>query len=121
MTGHDHPEAIPLRTRTLHTMILDDDAETLITVEHVYLPEGAAGPCRDCGKPAHDPGMVGLAVGDGLALLDAEQALVLANRITKAAELVLQSEEDVPDIEREAARFGAPAEPGTAQPEGEQS
>jgi len=34
---------------------------------------------------------------------------VLANRLTRAASLVLESEEAVPDIEREAARF-APAE-----------
>lgn len=103
-----HPEAIPLRTRTLYTMFGDDD-ETMVSVEHVYLPEGAAGPCQDCGNPAHDPGMVGLIVGEGSALLSPDEALVLANRLTKAAELVLESEEDAPDVERDMARFAAAA------------
>ena len=51
--------------------------------------------------------MVGLIVTEGNAILTAEQALVLANRLTRAASLILESEEDTPDIEREAARFAA--------------
>jgi len=43
------------------------------------------------------------------ALLTAEEALVLANRLQRAASLVMESEEDTPDVEREAARFTAPA------------
>ena len=103
-----HPDAIPLRTRTIWHMLCDDD-ETAVLVEHVYLPEGAAGTCDHCGGLAHDPGLVGLIVGDDSALLSAKQALALANRLTKAAELVLESEEDVPDVERDMARFAAAA------------
>jgi hypothetical protein len=110
MSEH-HPEAVPLRTRTLWHMLCDDE-ETVVMVDHVYIPEGAAGTCDDCGKPAHDPGLVGLIVGEDSALLSAEQALALANRLTKAAELVLESEEDVPDVERDIARFAAAAGEG---------
>jgi hypothetical protein len=102
-----HFEAVPLRTRTVWHMLLDDDTDLI--VQHVYLPEGAAGKCSHggCENPAHDPGMVGLILGGETALLTPEDALVVANRITRAANLVLESEEDCPDIEREAARFGA--------------
>ncbi|HEY2088257.1 MAG TPA: hypothetical protein VGH54_19850 [Mycobacterium sp.] len=112
------PDGITLRTRTLGHVHTDDD--TVVVVEHVYEPEGAA-PCGDCGGPAHDPGMVGLVISgereDGTldvpvsALLTAEDALVLANRLQRAASLVLESGEDCPDIEREAARFAPPEGP----------
>jgi hypothetical protein len=103
-------EAVPLRSRALLHMHVDEDA--FIGVDHVYLPEGQAGTCDhdECGNPAHDSGMVGLAIMDGedqaSVLLTAEQALVLANRLQRAASLILESEEDLPDMEREAARFG---------------
>lgn len=103
--GQENRGSHPIRSRTLYFMICDDE-ETEVSVEHVYLPEGEAGTCDHCGQPAHDPGLVGLNVGEDLALLTAEQALVLANRLVKAAELILESDEDLPDVEREAARFG---------------
>jgi hypothetical protein len=107
------PGGITLRTRTIGCVHPDED--TTIVVEHVYEPEGASA-CEDCGHPAHDPGMVGLVVSsedeDGTAnvtsvLLMAEDALMLANRLQRAASLVLESAEGTPDIEREAARFSA--------------
>jgi hypothetical protein len=103
--GHPH-----LRTRTLLELVLDDD-DTLITVGHVYLPEGAAGTCdsEGCGNPIHDPGMVMLATNEECGLLTAEQALVIAHQIQRAASLVLLSGEEPADIEREAARYAAPA------------
>jgi hypothetical protein len=111
----DHPEALPLRARTIG-QIYADASDTDITVEHVYLPEGAFH-CDGCGS-GHDPGMVGLVVagaGEGdpavSAMLTAEEALVLANRLTRAASLVLEAGEQVPDIEREAARFSGREEP----------
>lgn len=115
------PDGVRLRTRTLGCIHPDED--TVIVVEHVYEPDGASS-CEHCGNPAHDPGMVGLVISsedeDGTAqassvLMAAEDALTLANRLTRAASLVLESAEDNPDIEREAARF-APAEapPGGA-------
>lgn len=110
------PGGIRLRTRTIGRIHPDED--TVIVVEHVYEPEGAA-LCEHCGEHAHDPGMVGLVIGsedeDGppnaaSVLLTAEDALVLANRLTRAASLVLESAEDIPDIEREAAKFAPAAE-----------
>lgn len=109
-------EAIPLNYRTVLTMHPEADGSR-IAVDHVYAPEGAFD-CDDCGEPGHDPGMVGLTMaGDdnqnASALLTAEEALVLANRLQRAASLVMESEEDTPDVEREAARFSAPARPQT--------
>ena len=109
-----HPEHVHSRTRNIwHTMLDDgegDEDGTFIAVDHLYLPDGSFN-CQDCGAPGHDPGMVGLIVGDGSALLEPELALTLANRIARAANLILESMEQPPDIEREAARFGAPDEP----------
>jgi len=101
-----HPEAVPLRTRTLLFMPLEDQ-DSAVCVDHVYLAEGEAGTCEHCGGQAHDPGQVGLIVGEENVLLTAEEALVIANRLTRAAELVLESMEDAPDLERDMARFAA--------------
>jgi hypothetical protein len=38
-------------------------------------------------------------------LLFPDQALLLANRLIRAANLVMESDEGLPDVEREAARF----------------
>ena len=108
---HDH---VHFRTRNIWHAILDDDEETCIAVDHIYLPDGSF-TCEDCGRPGHDPGMVGLIVGDGAAQMEPELALLLADRLTRAAHLVLESQEEPPDVEREAARFGAPVElPGSS-------
>ena len=111
-----HPEHVHSRTRNIwHTMLDDGEGEddgTFIAVDHLYLPDGSFN-CQDCGKPGHDPGMVGLIVGDGSALIDAELALTLADRLTRAAHLVLESQEEPADIERDVARFAAAArDPG---------
>jgi hypothetical protein len=111
----DHPaEAPPVLSRNiLHLHPDDDDDETLILIDHVYEREGAT--ACECGGPSHDPGMVWLSIadedGDGSAFLTAEQALLVANRLTRAASLVLESGEDVPDVEREAARYQRAAVP----------
>jgi hypothetical protein len=107
--SENHPEEAPLRARNIHSVILEAGG-TELTVDHVYLPEGMAGQCchEDCLNPAHDPGLVGLGLDDKAALLTAEEALTLANRLTRAANLIFESEEDRPDIERDMARFGAP-------------
>ena len=81
--GHVHPEHVHSRTRNIWSAILDDDEETCIAVDHIYLPEGSF-TCEDCGLPGHDPGMVGIIVGGGGALLEPELALTLANRLTRA-------------------------------------
>lgn len=102
---HDH---VHLRYRTVYVLNAEISNEA-ITVDHVYAPDGSFA-CDDCGKPGHDPGNVGLTMtGDdnqfATTLLTAEEALVLANRLQRAASLVLESAEDVPDVEREANRF----------------
>jgi hypothetical protein len=84
-------------------------------VEHVYLPDGAE-KCAGCGADAHDPGMVMLIMltseeeeggdGDVSGLLTVSEALTLANRLQRAASLILESGEGAADVEREAARFG---------------
>jgi hypothetical protein len=115
------PDGIRVRSRVIGRVYPDDD--TVIVIDHVYEPEGGP-PCEHCGGQSHDPGMVGLVVSSLLeddddgepdpvsVLMTAETALLVANRLTRAANLVLESEESLPDIEREAARF-APVE-GTA-------
>ena len=118
MSEHDHEGHVHSRTRNIWHEILDDgegdDDGTLIAVDHLYLPDGSFA-CSDCGAPGHDPGMVGLIVGEGSALLEPELALIVANRLTRAANLILESREEPPDIEREAHRFGAPVElPGAS-------
>ena len=117
-TEHDHEGHVHSRTRNIWHEILDDgegdDDGTLIAVDHVYLPDGSFA-CGDCGAPGHDPGLVGLIVGEGSALLEPELALIVANRLTRVANLILESREEPPDIEREAHRLGAPVElPGSS-------
>lgn len=120
--SESEPEAaskgIPMRTRTIG-VVFGDCGGDRIAVEHVFAPEGAF-ECDDCGAPGHDPGMVGLGIdGDdrqqAYAMLSPEEALLIANRLTRAAELVLESAEDVPDVEREAARFAVPDDATTAE------
>jgi hypothetical protein len=43
---------------------------------------------------------------DASMVMTPEDALMLANRLTRAANLVLETMEDAPDVEREAARYG---------------
>lgn len=103
MTDHEH---VPLNVRTVGYVYPSDDVA--IAVEHVYAP-GAA-PCGGCGTDAHDPGVVGMAIDRDdeqpvMVSMTAEDALLLANRLTRAANLVLELGEDAPDIERDVARF----------------
>jgi hypothetical protein len=98
------PEPETGSRRLLH-LHLDDSA--VIEVEHFY---GTGGTCH-CGEPAiRDPGRVGLIVKDSdgdiaYAAMNASQALLTADRLTRGAHLILESDEDPPDIEREAARY----------------
>lgn len=99
------------RTRSVACIHVDDDV--VILIDHVYM----AGllPCHDCEAPSHDPGMVGMAIreGDGedsvvtSALMLPEVALLVADRLTRAAHLVLESMEEGPDMEREMEMLAA--------------
>lgn len=112
MTEHVH---VPARRRTIGRLY-PGDGRSFVVVDHVFAPEGVLF-CGECGDPAHDPGMVGLLLDEDAddeevppaeVLLTYEEALVLANRLQRAAALVLESGEERPDIEREAARFAVP-------------
>lgn len=112
MTEHVH---VPVRTRTIGRLH-PEDGTSFVVVDHVFAAPGAIH-CQECGKPAHDPGMIGLLVDEDVdddetppaeVMLTYEEALVLANRLQRAAALVLEAGEERPDIEREAARFAVP-------------
>jgi hypothetical protein len=111
MSDADHEGHVHFRTRHIWCEVLDDEDETPIAVSHLYLPESEAGVCPHCHEPHQNPGVVGLALGDEFAAMDAELALTLADRLVRAAHLVLEAEEQPADLEREIARFGAPPEP----------
>jgi hypothetical protein len=113
MGGMTEHEPAAVRARTIGSVYPSDDVT--IMVEHVYAPGTA--PCGGCGQHAHDPGVVGMITSRGGhepfgVSLAAEDALLLANRLTRAANIVLELGEDAPDIEREAARFAPAGEGG---------
>ncbi len=99
---HDHP---PQHTRILIRLDLGGDASAW--VDHTYF-EGVR-EC-ECGDTHLSGGGVGLRIKDydgdvAGVLMDASDALILANRLQRAANLVLESAEDAPDLDREAARY----------------
>jgi hypothetical protein len=96
------------RIRIVGSVPVDDD--TMIWIDHVFTV-GAS--------PGDDPGYVGLTVTEDDAadaergrpgaratcLLTAAEALLLADRLQRAAHLVLETDEDLPDPEREFRRY----------------
>ena len=95
------------RIRIVGSVPVDDD--TMIWIDHVFTM-GAS--------PDDDPGYVGLTVTEddtsedrvrlgakATCLLSAEEALLLADRLQRAAHLVLETDEDLPDPEREYRRY----------------
>jgi hypothetical protein len=103
MTDHDHETAPPGRVRNIATLFLEDG--TGIAISHLYPPELQE--CPDCGSSYVSAGLVGMTVDDPESAMTPEEALLLANRLTRAANFVLEMMEDPPDIEREAARAGS--------------
>jgi DNA-binding helix-hairpin-helix protein with protein kinase domain len=100
---HEHQEN-PLRERVILNMAVSG-TDTEVQVGHVY--QAGIAPCPCCGEECEAAGYVSLDVlSDGPALLAAEEALLVANRLTRAANLVLETMEDPSDIEREVARLG---------------
>jgi hypothetical protein len=104
------------RIRIVGSVPVDDD--TMIWIDHVFTM-GLS--------PENDPGYVGLTVTEddpaepdqvrlgakATCLLSAEEALLLADRLQRAAHLVLETGEDLPDPEREYRRHrGGGREPG---------
>ena len=101
------------RIRIVGSVPVDDD--TMIWIDHVFTM-GAS--------PGDDPGYVGLTVTEddssedrvrlgakATCLLTAEEALLLADRLQRAAHLVLETDEDLPDPEREYRRYRGNEEP----------
>src|SRR5499427_10868772 len=95
------------RIRIVGSVPVDDD--TMIWIDHVFTM-GLS--------PEDDPGYVGLTVTEddssedrarlgakATCLLTAEEALLLADRLQRAAHLVLETDEDLPDPEREYRRY----------------
>jgi hypothetical protein len=99
---HEHDGEFKSRT----VGFIDAGEDTHIEVEHAY----------DNTSAVHgglvNKGLVGIAIHDqtpgeeqfATALLGARDALLLADRITRAAHLALELEEDLPDVEREYLR-----------------
>lgn len=94
-----------LKFRVVGVIEAGDDCH--VTVEHVY--DNAT--CPEHGNLTN-PGMVGIAIHDDTpgeeefasVLLGASDALLLADRIVRAAHLALELHEDLPDVEREYIR-----------------
>lgn len=122
---HDHHDHGELKTRLV--TVVEAAYKTLVAVEHVYDNDV----CSACGTLS--TGFVGIRIrnepepedergdehGDehdgekcASALLDAGEALLLADRITRAAHLVLETTEELPDIEREVIRHSEGHEEG---------
>ena len=101
----DHPSDAKLRFRVVGCIEVHDDCR--ITVEHVF----GNTVCPEHGSLT-DSGLVGIAIHDespaeeqfALVHLDAADALLLADRITRAAHLALELGEQLPDVEREYLR-----------------
>jgi hypothetical protein len=95
------------RIRIVGSVPVDD--EIMIWIDHVFTMGTS---------PDDDPGYVGLTVTEDdtaevdrvrlgaktTCLLSAEEALLLADRLQRAAHLVLETDEDLPDPEREYRR-----------------
>jgi len=97
--GCGHP---PLRARNIATLFTDDGSE--ISVNHLYVAGPETCSHDGCENPAVSPGLVGLTLDDAAGMFTPAEALLIANRLTRAANIVLETEEQLPDIERESAR-----------------
>lgn len=99
------PSDSKLRFRAVGSVEVHDECH--ITVEHVY----DNSTCAEHGSLL-DSGLIAIAIHDDSAgeeqfasvLLGAAEALLLADRITRAAHLVLELTEQLPDPQREYLR-----------------
>jgi hypothetical protein len=101
-------------TRTIG--YLETDQGDRVRVDHVYLP--GVHQCGNCQGDCVDPGAIGLvifpAISDGdpeadvrpaTAMMTPAETLILINRLTRAANLALETSEDPPDLSREMQRL----------------
>jgi hypothetical protein len=103
-----------IRIRTIGQITSGEESRTkapwAVQIDHIYF-SGA------CGHGPVDPGSVGLAVASAAeddsaadpepvsAIMSPEQALLVADRLTRAAQLVLAAQEEPDDAERELLRL----------------
>lgn len=95
---HQHSDLV---ARNVWTGVTTDGSR--ISIDHLYPAEPE--PCCACGGDCITAGLVGLILDDAVAMLTPEEAGLLANRLTRAENLVLEMTEDTPDPDREAARY----------------
>lgn len=102
------PELVPLcehaYPRARHVGAVVTEQEEVIEVAHLFTNE-------TCAEHGHlsNPGHVGIAFdgddeGAHFYVLDPAMALLLADRLTRTANLALEAGEDVADVEREVIR-----------------
>lgn len=103
--GHEFHEHPAPRERNIADFETADG--TSIRIDHLFIAAEDLEPCPNCGGQCVSAGLVGLVLDEVPAVLSPEEALMVANRLTRAANLVLETLEDAPDPEREAVRFGA--------------
>lgn len=105
MRHEDEHEQLEIRNIGFLGTIMGEDN---IAIDHVFSMNNRE--CPECGGESEDEGFVGLMINDDESdnhasiLLTAEEALLLANRLQRAAEVVLESDEDLPNPEREYRR-----------------
>ncbi|HEY1914253.1 MAG TPA: hypothetical protein VGH27_01645 [Streptosporangiaceae bacterium] len=101
MSSDQEHDGEPLLIRTVGGITSEDSS---VWVDHLYTME-------TCEHGRLDAGQVGLTVTSGdttvSVCLIPDDALVIANRIIRAANLVMESGEDLPDPEREYRRHSA--------------
>lgn len=86
----------------------DEDGPFVISLDHVYLTQSHF--CEKCNKQEPDAGVISLSIVDDedetvTVFLDASEALVLANRIERAANIILEDLEDPESMDRAALRY----------------
>lgn len=100
LSDHEHGD---IKARQVGGVVTEQGE--FIEITHLY----TNGVCPEHGHLSN-PGMVGIALdgdnneGAHYYVLDPATALILANRLTRAANLVLETVEEVPDVEREYIR-----------------
>ena len=103
--GHEQP---PFCRRNI--IDLDTTDGSRVIIDHLFPAAGDTPRCPSCDGLCIAPGLVGLVLDDASGLFTAEEALLIANRLTRGANLVLEATEDATDLSREAAKLGLPTD-----------
>jgi hypothetical protein len=104
---HDHEHAFPpFQERNIADLYTTDGSN--IRVDHLYVASADLQPCPSCGGECVSPGLIGLVLDEESAVLSPEETLLLINRLQRTVNAVLETMEDPPDMDREAARLALP-------------